>query len=183
MTDIETIITELIDREGRAYTNDSADRGNHTKFGITIAALSRYRGRPCVPADVEHLEEPEARNIYRNDYLTSIQLHRIKDPYVMVLAFDIGVNHGTHRAVRWLQQIAGVPADGVFGNQTEIAVNSMDPARLYQRLIARRVRFIGEIIAHDPERKRASQDGYKLQAKFASGWCNRAAGFIEDQVS
>ena len=183
MTDIETVITELIDREGREYTNDPSDHGGPTKFGVTLAALSRYRGRPCVPSDVEQLEEREARNLYRNDYLTSIGLHRIKDPYVMVLAFDIGVNHGTHRAVRWLQQIAGIPADGVFGDQTEVAVNTMDPVRLYQRLIARRVRFIGEIIAHDPERKRASKDGYKLQAKFASGWCNRAAEFIEEQVA
>lgn len=182
MMDIEKIIGELIDREGREYINDPTDKGGPTKFGVTLKALERYRGHACTAEDVRYLEEGEARNIYRGNYLTSVQLHRIKDPYVMVLAFDIGVNHGTGRAVRWLQQIAGVPDDGTFGDQTEIAVNSMDPVNLYHKLIGKRVRFYGEIIAHDSERLRATKDGYNLQAKFASGWCNRAAQFIEDQV-
>lgn len=182
MRDIETMITELIDREGREYTDHAEDRGGPTKFGITQATLARWRGRAVAPEDVRDMEEPEARAIYRHEYLIEPKLHLIQDPYVLVLAFDCSVHHGPHRAVQWVQKAAGVLDDGIFGSRTEVAVNTMDPVRLYNRLLARRVRFFGEVIAHDPERKRATKDGYKLQAKFASGWLNRAAEFIENQV-
>ena len=182
MKDIEGMIYDLLIREGSEYTNRPADRGGPTRYGVTQSALAEYRGHPVTPDDVRNLGEPEARNIYRNNYLTRVQFHRIHDPYLLVLVFDCGVNHGTHRATQWLQQAAGVPDDGVLGDQTEVAVNSMDPVRLYSRVLARRVRFYGEIIAHDPERQAATLAGFHLQAENAGGWLNRAASFIEDRI-
>jgi len=177
--DIEQIITEVIDREGRRYTNHPADRGGPTKFGITLKALARYRGEAVTAADVAALQEPEARDVYRANYLVAPGFVKIHDPYVMVLAFDCGVNHGTDRATRWLQELSGAAVDGKFGPRTELAVNTFDPVRLYQRLLARRIRFFGQVINRDPERVRATKAGYKLQAAFAEGWLDRAAGFVE----
>jgi lysozyme family protein len=36
--------------------------------------------------------------------------------------FDAAVNNGTGRAVRWLQQVAQVPQDGVIGQRTLDAI-------------------------------------------------------------
>lgn len=178
LTSVEVIIDELMDREG-PYVNHPADRGGPTCWGITQRTLSEYRGRPVTEQDVRHLSRTEAANIYRNQYLTSHQLHRINDPYVMVLAFDCSVNHGPHRAIRWLQQIAGVIDDGILGPATEVAVNTYEPVRLYQKLLAKRIRFYGSLVSNDPELKRAREAGFNLQAEFAAGWSNRAAEFVE----
>lgn len=179
MKDIEQMITELIDREGRKYTNDPTDRGGPTKFGITQTTLTRWRKRPTTADDVQAMEEPEARAIYEHQYLIESGINQIHDPYVMTLAFDCAVNHGSNRAVRWLQQAAGVTDDGVFGPRTEAAVNTVEPVRLYHAVLARRIRFFGDIITHDSERLRAARDGYRLQARFAKGWLSRAAEFID----
>jgi len=165
--DIEGMIGEVLEREG-GYTDNPADGGGPTNRGITQARLSSHRGHPCSAADVQALTEAEAREIYRADYLMAPGLYQIHDPYVLALAFDIAVNHGPRRAVQWLQRICGVPEDGQFGTVTEIAVNSFEPVRLYQKLLARRIVFYGEILSHDHN-----------QAVFALGWLRRAASFVE----
>lgn len=175
---VESLLDDVLCREG-GYVNHPADRGGPTNFGITQAALARYRRHPVTADDVLTLTEAEARNIYRNDYFSAPQLHRIEDPYVACLAFDCSVNHGPVRVVRWLQEIVGVPADGVLGDMTERAVNAYEPVRLYQRLLARRVVFYGEIISQDSQLRVARLRGCRLQAEFALGWLRRAAEFIE----
>lgn len=164
---LDRIIGDILRREG-GFTIHPADKGGATNHGITQAALARYRGRAVTVDDVRNLTEAEARAIYTNDYVTSAQLHRIHDPYVFALAVDCAVNHGPHRAIRWLQQIVGVVDDGVLGDVTEVAVNTHEPVRLFNRLLARRIVFYGEIISHDHS-----------QAIFALGWLRRAAEFLE----
>lgn len=164
---IDQMIADILRREG-GFVDHPADRGGPTNRGITQATLARYRGKAVTVDDVRNLTETEARNIYYNDYFASIQLHRVKDPYVACLAFDCAVNHGPQRVVRWLQQIVGVVDDGIFGEGTEVAVNSYEPVRLYQKLLARRIVFYGEIISRDHS-----------QAAFALGWLRRAAEFVE----
>lgn len=167
LPDIEQMITEILKREG-GFVNHPSDKGSATNYGITIGALADYRGHAVTAADVQALTEAEARNIYRNRYLTAPQLHRIHDPYLLCLMFDCAVNHGPQRAIRWLQKAAGVTDDGVFGDATEVAVNTLDAVRLYSRVLAARIRFYGRIITNDP-----------TQAVFAAGWMNRAASFLE----
>src|SRR3990172_7566648 len=49
----DAMISWVIEREGGAkFTDDPADRGGATKFGITAATLGRARRQPS-PADVE----------------------------------------------------------------------------------------------------------------------------------
>jgi lysozyme family protein len=167
MMDVESMIGELLVREG-GFVENPSDHGGPTKYGVTQATLSDYRRQAVSVDDVRNLSEAEARLIYRNKYLTSIQLHRLRDPYLMCLLFDCAVNHGPRRAIQWLQRACAVPEDGVLGDRTEIAANSLDPVRLYQRVLARRVVFYGEILSGDHS-----------QVEFALGWLRRAASFIE----
>lgn len=178
MLDVEQMIDELIVREG-GYVNHPADRGGPTKYGITQRRLAEYRRKAVTIQDVKDLSKVEAASIYRGSYLIESGLYRIQDPYVLTLAFDCGVNHGPRRAVQWLQKIVGVIDDGIFGDRTEVAVNSYDPLRLYRRLLMRRFEFYGEIITYDPKLRAAKHLGLRLQAENALGWLRRAAGFIE----
>ncbi len=176
--DIEAIIAGVIDREG-GFTDHPADRGGPTNMGITLRTLTTWRGRPTTVEDLKDMPRTEAAAIYRHRYVIEPRLHVIQDPYVLVLAVDCGVLHGTHRAIRWLQQIVGVVDDGVLGPISEVAINTIDPIRLYNALNAKRVRFVGSIISSDPELRRAKRAGIRLQAENAAGWCNRVASFID----
>src|SRR5690606_13690489 len=71
MNAIDTILDEIIRREG-GYVNHPADRGGPTNFGITAQTLGSWRklGRPATAAEVQALKEPEARAIYRQQYIT-----------------------------------------------------------------------------------------------------------------
>ena len=164
---IDSILDEILRREG-GYVDHAADRGGCTNLGITRAALATYRRRPVTCDDVRALTREEARQIYWSQYVTSPRLDRIRDPYVLSLAVDCSVNHGPARVVRWLQEIVGVKVDGKLGPISEMAISSMEPVRLYQKLLARRVVFYGEIVNRD-----------RSQATFILGWLRRAAEFIE----
>jgi lysozyme family protein len=165
------IIDDLIRREGDKFTDHPADRGGKTKYGVTQATLSEWLGRPATVDDVKSLTEHEAREIYRDAYITRPGFLGIESDAVRALAVDCAVNHGVKRAVQLLQEAAHVVTDGVLGPNTREAVNHMTAAVLYRRLCAARVRLYGEIITKNPP-----------QAIFAAGWCNRVAEFIEGGV-
>lgn len=164
----ESIIDDIIRREG-SYVDHPADRGGPTKYGITLKTLSDWRGRSSTADDVKKLTEVEAREIYRERYMTAPKLHLITDVKVRALAVDCAVNHGPQQAVKLLQLSARVFPDGIFGPKTRDAVNNMTPSALYARLCAARVRYYGQIIRKD-----------STQHVFAEGWANRVAEFIEE---
>lgn len=72
---------------------------------------------------------------------------------------DIGVNNGTGRAAKWLQQECGVTADGVIGAVT-IAAAASKGAAVAQALLDRREAFYRDIATG------------RMQ-KFLKGWLNR----------
>lgn len=162
----DDIITEIIRREGSKYTNDPNDRGGPTKYGITLATLERWRGKDCLPKEVEALTESEARRIYQALYIKAPGFGRIQNDSLRALAVDCGVNHGTERSVRWLQQAAGSPQDGVLGRQTALAVNGSDPRALFAKVLCTRLRFYEDL------------DDQPGQARFDMGWTNRCCEFV-----
>ena len=72
-------------------------------------------------------------------------------------AFDIAYNMGVGRAKTFIQKAIGVPADGIFGPQTEKAMSKLTVDELHKL----RVDFYHSIAKGS-------------QAKFLNGWLNRA---------
>lgn len=161
----DDIISAILFREG-GYVNNPADRGGPTKFGITQGTLAEFRRVPVSPADVAELTEDEARNIYRQVYVKPWE--GIVPALVLPLLADSAVNHGPGRALKMLQKALGVEPDGVLGPSTQAAIVAMDAEHMYRKLCAERVRFYGRLISLD-----------QTQSRFAAGWCNRIAEFIE----
>jgi len=164
---IDSMLDEILRREG-GFVDNPHDGGGPTNRGITLPALARHRRRICTVADLRDLTEAEARDIYRDEYLHGPGLDKIRDPYLLALAFDCAVNHGPQRVIRWLQKIVHTIDDGIFGDVTEVLVNSADPVPMYRRLLARRIEFYGEICVRDPS-----------QVAFIVGWLRRACEFLE----
>lgn len=177
MTD-DDIIANILKAEGwPVYANDDDDRGGPTKGGITLATLREWRGIPVTAEDVENLSLVEARQIYRHKYIELPGFTRIADDDLRAQAVDAGVMHGVDRATKWLQEIAGVAADGDFGPLSQAAVNAMPPKDLAILFAVRRIRFLGGIIGGNYTQRRfraTTQD----QSKFADGWLQRATEFL-----
>lgn len=181
MKSVDEIITEVLQREGwPEYSNDPSDRGGPTKGGITLASWREYTGNPAARSDqLKLVREGQARAFYQHRYIIGPKFDRINAPHLRELVVDAGVHHGTRHAAKWLQRAADVKQDGVIGDISLAAVNAADPRELYLWLIAFRIRLFGRLIGRDPELARARRAGFNLQARWAGGWNNRAADFIE----
>ena len=163
---IEALISKVIEREG-GYVNHPQDRGGPTNWGITQATLADWRGQPVTEFQVKTLSEGEAREIYRDRYVTKPGFDAIPDAGVKAFLIDYGVNSGPGTAVKALQSVLSVQADGVIGPQSKAALAKVTnwPA-LYNALIAQRSQFFLGIVGRDHS-----------QAVFALGWRNRIAEF------
>ncbi len=164
---MDPIIKDIIRREG-GFVDDPDDRGGATKYGITQETLSEHLGRPASRDDVFNLSEMTAALIYEERYIKAPHFDRIENEPLRGLVVDCGVNHGPSRAAKWLQQAVKVTADGAVGPNTLTALNRADAGEVYLYVLAKRIRFYGSIISNDHS-----------QAKFAAGWLNRAAEFLE----
>jgi lysozyme family protein len=123
---------------GGAYTNDPRDPGGPTRWGVTLAALSAYRGRPCTAQDVMNLTQAEASDVIRRGYWFPVAGDQLPAG-VDLVAFDCAVNQGPGHAVQWLQRAAGAVADGVMGPATLAKVASADPVFLINAFKAERL--------------------------------------------
>jgi lysozyme family protein len=151
-------------------SNDPADRGGLTKWGVTQATYDRYRKAKGLPLQsVVKMTEPEMREIYWRFYWQPVKGDEFAYPLALAV-FDTGVNMGVGTAIKLLQraindllpQAKWIAVDGVLGEQTLRAAKSLDPKRLALQLCARR-----------EERYRAIVRANPTQQKFLRGWLNR----------
>jgi lysozyme family protein len=78
--------------------------------------------------------------------------------------FDFGVNAGTGRASKFLQQAVGAVPDGSIGQVTLGKVKAMNPAVLLKAFSDQKTSFYKTIVQNNP-----------TQQKFLNGWMNRVA--------
>lgn len=137
MKDVESIIAEILRKEGSAYTNNPADSGGPTKFGITLATLTKYRNRHTTAEDVMALTVHEARDIYRQRYVADPGYLPVLDvsPAIGAELVDTAVNAGVGRATEFLQRLLNalnrqgkdypdIAADGDCGPATIAALRA-----------------------------------------------------------
>lgn len=165
MTEDE-LIDDLIRREGSRYTNDPADRGGPTRFGITLETLREERGRNMKAEDVANLTEAEARDIYQRRYIRRPGFDMVTDDRLRALLVDYGVNSGPKRAVMALQAALGTPTDGRFGADTLKRLSEDDPAEVYRLVVKARLNHYVDIVLNDSS-----------QLRFLRGWLNRVSEF------
>jgi len=127
---IDGLIDDVLRREG-GFSNDPADAGGETRYGIT-AAVARLHG---YGGPMRSLPLATARLIYRKTYWEKPQLDAVAQltPRVAAILFDTGVNMGVVVAVSFLQRALNamnrgardypdVQADGLIGAATLAAL-------------------------------------------------------------
>ena len=175
---IDEIITDVLKAEGwDKYTNDPADRGGPTKWGITLKAWAEYRGRDVSEQEVQDITEAQARDFYEKLYIIGPKFHQLPEKLIP-LVVDGGVNSGVRAASKWVQRAVGAKQDGWIGPQTLVAVQDQNQLTTFLRIVAYRTKLYGRLVAGDSQLKAAQKAGFNLQAKFAGGWNNRIMGFV-----
>ena len=169
---LDDIITDILKAEGwDTYTNDPADRGGPTKWGITLKAWQSYVGYQVTEGDIQEITEVQARKFYKDAYIYDPNFDQLDD-ILIPLVVDCGVNHGVSRATKWLQKAVGVTQDGEVGPMTIAASQDTSYLTVYMRICAIRARFYASIVSNDPS-----------QAKFIKGWMNRGTKWLDRLAS
>ncbi|GAB3839622.1 glycoside hydrolase family 108 protein [Hymenobacter jeollabukensis] len=159
----------LLANEG-GYCHDPLDPGGETYRGIARAANPHWAGWPTVDAIKAHLglphpvpqvdwhqlnvalaaDAPLAAAIeafYKAAYWNPLHLDAVNSQPIADQLADHGVNAGTGRAAKMWQYLlntefgAHLVLDGQIGPQSVAALNAVDAAHFYQRLIAMRQAF------------------------------------------
>jgi lysozyme family protein len=131
MMTVDEMLEALVGREG-GYTNNPADRGGPTMWGITeqVARAYGYTG------DMSALPRQTALAIYRKRYWLNPHFDQVSLRYPTVAAelFDTGVNMGQAVASKFLQHALNLlnrgasayPDIGIDGGLGELSLHALD---------------------------------------------------------
>lgn len=159
----------LIDIEKDVYTNDPDDSGGPTKWGVTQHSYSAFIGYPVTPEDIASLTEDQARAFYFESYWQPLRCSQLSRLTVAICLFDTAVLYGVGTAALMAQETVGLcqgpilKFDGLIGDKSVAAINSIDEEKFIEGYYAMIIRRIDLVVAMYPK-----------NAKFRAGWTNRA---------
>ncbi|WP_332716945.1 glycoside hydrolase family 108 protein [Pelagibacterium mangrovi] len=155
-------LAQILKHEG-GYADHPSDPGGATNMGITHKTLARWRGIDpwwdLPKSEVAALTRSEASSIYKALYWDRCKAGALPAG-VDLAVFDYAVNSGPERAVKTLQALVGVVADGFVGPVTLAAVAKRDPRALIEAICDQRMGLL-QRLAH--------------WAQFGRGWTSRVA--------
>lgn len=183
MNDTDIIARVIKDEGGDKYTCNPADPGGATKWGITIPALTDWRG-----ASTNVVNKPTAEDIKALTFddavafyewlMASTGIGRIQNEAVRYWVFDAAVHTGTRPGIRLLQRALGVKDDGVLGIVTLSAVPYLNGDKLCRLLGVEQMLFYGKLAANNLTD--ADKDGTPDQLEFLPGYLNRLAAKMRE---
>jgi len=162
------VIDDILKWEG-GYSDNPADSGKITNFGITSKTFHEWQKHdPFAPAlnSVKDLTKDQAYLFY-SWYFNKYRINKlISFPLLFWFMSDSVVQHGAY-PIYWLQKTVGTVPDGIIGPKTVSCVQKAGEQDVYFRLIAERIQFYGQIVSKNHS-----------QAIFTRGWLRRVTRFI-----
>ncbi len=191
MADFAKAINIILAHEG-GYQNNKYDKGNYvcaitgswvqggypyhchqsqplligTKFGIAAPVLAKALNRVPSVLEMKNLTRASAQAVYKSQFWDRIKGDFISNQEVANIFFDGAVNHGVSRGTKMMQEALKVNQDGIVGAQTLNAINTVDPAFIYNDYKRIRWNFYHEIVQNRPD-----------QNVFLKGWLKRIESF------
>lgn len=152
MSAFDDAFDALMTREGD-YSNNPADPGGETMFGITEQVARKY----SYSGSMRMLPRVTAKAIAKQEYWDRAQCDEM-DPRVAFQVFDTIFNGGP--AIKWLQMSVNASPDGLIGPATLAAVRLADPLKVIMCFNAYRLMYLA---------------GLNNFPTFGHGWANRIA--------
>ena len=157
-SNFETCLALMLDHEG-GYVNHKLDPGGRTNHGVTQRVWEEWVGHEVDEKQMRALTHEMVAPLYKRKYWDAVRADDLVAG-VDYCVFDVAVNSGPGRAIKFLQSSVGVTADGGFGPATLAAVTKEDPTRLIEMYCAKRLEFLQSL---------------KTFETFGKGWSRRVA--------
>lgn len=140
--------------------------GYHTNVGITYSVWCHFYGKNKDQRFFAMSSE-DWFNVFKTLYWNSVRADEYKSINVAIFVTGIAWGSGTKQAITSLQRAVSncgvsIDKDGILGNKTIAAVNSIEPRIMFDALVAERRRFFNVI----------GRPGSKNN-KFLKGWLRR----------
>ncbi len=194
MASFTEIINTVLDVEG-GYQNMPEDWGNYNAYdsngelipykerpgvtlqagtnrGISAALYSGLMKREVSVMEMKSISEDKAIMIYRKVYWEPIQADKINSQKLANLIFDARVNHG-YTGIKIVQKVINtlgyspqLQVDGIVGQKTIEAINSIAPHTLHNGILDGRIQLYHHLAISRPGNER-----------FLNGWLNRLKKF------
>lgn len=159
MTDNFDKCFELMLVHEGGYVDHPQDPGGRTNLGVTQRVWEEWLGRPVSEKEMRALTPTTVKPLYKKKYWDAVRADELIAG-VDYCVFDVAVNSGPGRAIKFLQSCVGTTPDGGFGPRTMAAVKEAEknPARLIEQYCARRLEFLQSL---------------KTFQTFGRGWSRR----------
>ena len=161
MDRFEKFLNYIFEVEG-GFTDNENDRGGATNFGITEEEAREFG----YAGDMRNLTKDFAKNIYLKKYYLGNKLDKVINNKVALSIFDWAVNSG-RRGIKKAQIVANkfganLIIDGIIGNKTLEAINSINPEVFLKEYHEMQRAFYKNLAMKD-----------STQEDFLKGWLNR----------
>jgi lysozyme family protein len=166
-SNFELCLKKMLAHEG-GYVHHEKDPGGRTNHGVTQRVWEEWVGHEVDEKQMRALTPEIVAPLYKRKYWDAVRADELVDG-VDYCVFDVAVNSGPGRAIKFLQSSVGVNADGGFGPATLAAVKKAeeDPARLVELYCAKRLEFLQSL---------------KTFETFGKGWSRRVAEVKEEAL-
>ncbi len=155
-------------KEEGGNDDDPNDHGGRTSRGITQREWDKFiLTNPGRPSDVWKASDEDIKTIYHDSYWMP---HCLSLPSGLDLVyFDFAVNAGSGQAIKTLQRALSIPADGVWGPQTEAAVKAQTN--------------ISNLINSYSDTRESFYKGLAQYSRYGKGWTNRNEACRKEALS
>ena len=159
-SNFELCLAKMLAHEG-GFVNHPQDPGGMTNLGVTKRVWEEWVGHEVDEKQMRALTPETVAPLYKRKYWDAIRADDLVAG-VDYCVFDVAVNSGPGRAIKFLQSSVGTTPDGGFGPATMAAVKKAeeDPARLIELYCAKRLEFLQSL---------------KTFETFGKGWSRRVA--------
>jgi lysozyme family protein len=148
----------VLKHEG-GYVNDPRDPGGMTNLGVTKRAWESWIGYTVNEEFMRGLTPEKVKPFYKSQYWDKIKGDELPSG-VDYAAYDLAVNSGTGKAAKYLQQIAGVTADGSIGPKSLEAIKICNPKQTVNSICDMRLDFLKKLATFET---------------YGKGWSRRVA--------
>jgi lysozyme family protein len=166
-SNFEKCLIKLLAHEG-GFVNHPQDPGGMTNLGVTKRVWEEWTGHEVDEKQMRALTPELVAPLYKRKYWDAIRADDLMDG-VDYCVFDVAVNSGVGRAIKFLQQSVGANPDGGFGSITMALVKKAEsnPINLIELYSARRLEFLQSL---------------KTFEIFGKGWSRRVAEVKETAI-